>query len=225
MLSEITASLYTLHGTCEGADCYYSLLPNGLSASFLPVANRVDAVVPSCLTMQRSPQQPRSASAEPPLPVVRIGHIYSSPLVFRGRPLEPLDARAEVALLRATLRDARVGPRLRFRSACATAGAVRGLVTLGVDVLHYTGHGHADFLAFEVCVVAASEAMRVCSASLGLVSRGREGRGDARVLWCPSPVLFCGCGCFVVCVGVVERATNAGSPRSVALPPKHWPIS
>lgn len=77
---------------------------------------------------------------------------YSAPLVWfdkdgQAQPIDSLDFSTERDCLFDSFHEA--GRALKVRVAPATADNFRTLVTLGCRVLHYSGHGHPDFLAFE----------------------------------------------------------------------------
>ncbi len=62
-------------------------------------------------------------------------------------PVPPLDFAAERERLRDSFTEAAVALSVRFEA--ATADSLRTVATLGARVLHYSGHGAPDFLAFE----------------------------------------------------------------------------
>jgi len=62
-------------------------------------------------------------------------------------PVPPLDFAAERDRLRNSFAEAGVALSVRFEA--ATADSLRTVATLGARVLHYSGHGAPDFLAFE----------------------------------------------------------------------------
>jgi tetratricopeptide (TPR) repeat protein len=81
-----------------------------------------------------------------------IGILHSGPLVWRDsdggiHAVDTLDFRAELAVLLESFSEA--GRALEFRVENATTDKLRTFVTLGIEILHYSGHGHPDFLAFE----------------------------------------------------------------------------
>jgi hypothetical protein len=82
----------------------------------------------------------------------RLAILYSAPLVWQDEngalhPIDLLDFAAERYWLFDSLNEA--GRAIEVRVEAATADNLRTLVTLGCRALHYSGHGHEDFLAFE----------------------------------------------------------------------------
>ena len=78
--------------------------------------------------------------------------LFSVPLVYRdggGRlhPMELLDYEVERELLWASMKEASRDIDLRFDF--ATTERLRNITTLGCRVIHYSGHGHPDYLSFE----------------------------------------------------------------------------
>lgn len=78
----------------------------------------------------------------------RLVYLYASPLVDRqGQELRLLDTHQEIELLRESLRDAH--RQLHFRVDVATPQNLRTVATNGAVMIHYSGHGSPDILAFE----------------------------------------------------------------------------
>ena len=78
----------------------------------------------------------------------RLVYLYASPLVDRlGQELRLLDTQQEIELLRESLRDAH--RQLHFRVDVATPQNLRTVATNGAVMIHYSGHGSPDILAFE----------------------------------------------------------------------------
>ncbi len=78
--------------------------------------------------------------------------LYSAPLVWRDElgdadPIDMLDFKAERDLIFESLKE--TGRSIEVRAEAATADNFSTLVLLGCRALHYSGHGHPDFLAFE----------------------------------------------------------------------------
>ena len=78
--------------------------------------------------------------------------LYSAPLVWRdekgeAQPIDMLDFEAERDLIFESLKE--TGRSIEVRAEAATADNFSKLVLLGCRALHYSGHGHPDFLAFE----------------------------------------------------------------------------
>src|SRR5919108_4888127 len=83
---------------------------------------------------------------------IRVAVLYAEPLVWKDKkgqlhPIDILDFAMERERLFDNLREA--GRAVEVRVEAATAQNLSTLVTLGCRVLHYSGHGHPDFLAFE----------------------------------------------------------------------------
>ena len=75
--------------------------------------------------------------------------LVSAPLVnLRGQPVDPLDAGRELADLEGWLREPGQAVELYVEWA-ETERLQRALLRRRFDVLHYTGHGNRDALAFE----------------------------------------------------------------------------
>ena len=86
-----------------------------------------------------------------------FGFLYSSPLLdHQGRPLPLLDHNAECLEVFAALRRAHVG--LRAECDVATTRALRRLLTHGVILLHYCGHGLMTPLRTEMRQADAPQA-------------------------------------------------------------------
>jgi hypothetical protein len=86
-----------------------------------------------------------------PEPIL-IAVLYAEPLVWKDKkgqlhPIDILDFATERERLFDSLREA--GRAVEVRVEAAMAQNLGTLVTLGCRVLHYSGHGHPDFLAFE----------------------------------------------------------------------------
>ena len=78
--------------------------------------------------------------------------LYSAPLVWRDdngkvQPIELLDFETEREEISESLKEA--GRSIEVRAEAATVDHFTTLVLLGCRALHYSGHGHPDFLAFE----------------------------------------------------------------------------
>jgi len=83
---------------------------------------------------------------------IRLAMLYSAPLVWRdelrdAHPIDMLDFEAERDLIFESLKE--TGRSIEVRTEAATADNFSTLVLLGCRALHYSGHGHPDFLAFE----------------------------------------------------------------------------
>ncbi|CAM9339383.1 unnamed protein product, partial [Discosporangium mesarthrocarpum] len=87
---------------------------------------------------------------------VRLGYLFSSPLVHlkpryprgnRREAVEVLDTDEELEMIREQLRKS--DREIRLKVAVATPSNLRELLNAGCGMLHYSGHGHQDFLAFE----------------------------------------------------------------------------
>ncbi|CAM9674291.1 unnamed protein product [Ectocarpus sp. 4 AP-2014] len=81
-----------------------------------------------------------------------LGYVYSSPLVSRGEDgrrerMDQLGTSEELKMIRMKLGES--GRQIRFRSEVAKPSNFRELLNSGCRMLHYTGHGHNEFLAFE----------------------------------------------------------------------------
>jgi tetratricopeptide (TPR) repeat protein len=92
---------------------------------------------------------PEAEAAGRSLP--RLVIAYAEPLAYRrgkqAEPIERLDFTEERERLMEALRDA--GRAIAVEVTPCTADAFRRALTLGCRALHYSGHGHPDFLAFE----------------------------------------------------------------------------
>ena len=79
----------------------------------------------------------------------RLVYLYASPLFdpHSRQELRLLDTQQEIDLIRKTLKDS--NRKLRFRVDVATPQNLRTVATLGVVMIHYSGHGSSDILAFE----------------------------------------------------------------------------
>jgi hypothetical protein len=78
----------------------------------------------------------------------RLVYLYASPLVDRaGQELRLLDTHQEVELIRESLRESE--RKIHFRVDVATPQSLRTVATNGAVMIHYSGHGSADILAFE----------------------------------------------------------------------------
>jgi len=78
--------------------------------------------------------------------------LYSAPLVWRDEkddayPIDMLDFEAERDLIFESLKE--TSRSIEVRTEAATADNFSTLVLLGCRALHYSGHGHPDYLAFE----------------------------------------------------------------------------
>ncbi|CAM9759163.1 unnamed protein product [Ectocarpus sp. 6 AP-2014] len=81
-----------------------------------------------------------------------LGYVYSSPLVSRGEDgrrerMDQLGTSEELKMIRMKLSES--GRQIRFRSEVAKPSNFRELLNSGCRMLHYTGHGSNEFLAFE----------------------------------------------------------------------------
>lgn len=80
----------------------------------------------------------------------RLVYLYASPLVVDrcgGQELRLLDTQQEIDLIRESLHNAE--RKLHFRVEVATPQNLRTVATNGAVMIHYSGHGSADILAFE----------------------------------------------------------------------------
>ncbi|MCL6511131.1 MAG: tetratricopeptide repeat protein [Anaerolineae bacterium] len=83
----------------------------------------------------------------------RLAILYAEPLAYRrdgaaeAEPIDRLDFAAERECLCDVFKEA--GRAVVVEFAPCNAGDFRRVVTLGCRALHYSGHGHPDFLAFE----------------------------------------------------------------------------
>ena len=78
----------------------------------------------------------------------RLVYLYASPLVDRqGQELRILDTNQEIDLIRQSLCEA--NREIRFRVDVATPQNLRTVATNGAVMIHYSGHGSPDILAFE----------------------------------------------------------------------------
>ena len=87
-----------------------------------------------------------------PVVDVRLAYVFATPFVYGRRDgttsaVPSIDAAQELVLVRSALRSA--GRRVRFVAEVATAQRIRRLMTLGCDLLHYSGHGVSEGLALE----------------------------------------------------------------------------
>jgi tetratricopeptide (TPR) repeat protein len=83
---------------------------------------------------------------------IRIAFLYSAPLVWQDadgarHPIDVLDFATERERVLDALSEACRAVETRIEP--ATADNLQTLLTLGCRILHYSGHGHPDFLAFE----------------------------------------------------------------------------
>lgn len=74
----------------------------------------------------------------------RLVYLHASPL---GTPLPLLDIKEEITMLRDCL--GRTNRQIRLKVDVATPKNLKSLVTLGAVMIHYSGHGAPDLLAFE----------------------------------------------------------------------------
>jgi hypothetical protein len=82
--------------------------------------------------------------------MIRVGYVHSAPLLdpLTREAIRTLDVNHEVEQLRALLKES--GQRVCFRADVATVANFGALLTRGVAVLHYSGHGlETGDLAFE----------------------------------------------------------------------------
>lgn len=82
--------------------------------------------------------------------MIRVGYVHSAPLLdpLTREAIRTLDVNYEVEQLRAVLKES--GQRVCFRADVATVANFGALLTRGVAVLHYSGHGlESGDLAFE----------------------------------------------------------------------------
>lgn len=82
----------------------------------------------------------------------RIVVLRSAPLIYRdangkARPIDVLDFATERDALNKSFDEAKRAVAIQY--GIATTDAAQTALTLGCRVLHYSGHGHPDFLAFE----------------------------------------------------------------------------
>ena len=83
---------------------------------------------------------------------INLGVLHAAPLAWADEhgerhPITQLDLHTDLALLLGGLNEA--GRELDIRVEPATTDRLIALLTLGVRAIHYAGHGHPDFLAFE----------------------------------------------------------------------------
>ena len=79
---------------------------------------------------------------------IRFSVFYSAPLIdSANRPIDRLDLTAEREVLRSALDDAGLSVNVWFGP--ATVDRLQEEVSRGTSILHYSGHGHPDCLAFE----------------------------------------------------------------------------
>jgi len=82
--------------------------------------------------------------------MIRVGYVHSAPLLdpLTREAIRTLDVNHEVEQLRSVLKES--GQRVCFRAEVATVANFGKLLTRGVVVLHYSGHGlESGDLAFE----------------------------------------------------------------------------
>ena len=81
----------------------------------------------------------------------QIAVLYAAPLIYerdgQRHPIDTLDFARERDMLRESLQQARRA--ITWRCTPATPDHLQSALTLGCTVLHLSGHGHPDFLAFE----------------------------------------------------------------------------
>ena len=100
----------------------------------------------------RGTAPPPSVAYATPVVDVRLAYVFATPFVYGRRDgttsaVPSIDAAQELVLVRSALRSA--GRRVRFVAEVATAQRIRRLMTLGCDLLHYSGHGVSEGLALE----------------------------------------------------------------------------
>ncbi|CAM9719867.1 unnamed protein product [Scytosiphon promiscuus] len=80
-----------------------------------------------------------------------LGYVYASPLVSfennRREMMAQLGTHEELQMIRKKLKDS--GRQIKFRAVVATPSNLRELLNSDCRMLHYTGHGNNEFLAFE----------------------------------------------------------------------------
>jgi hypothetical protein len=82
--------------------------------------------------------------------MIRVGYVHSAPLLdpLTREAIQTLEVNHEVEQLRSVLKESR--QRVCFRAEVATVANLSALLTRGVVVLHYSGHGlESGDLAFE----------------------------------------------------------------------------
>jgi hypothetical protein len=98
------------------------------------------------LTLKATPRESSDVIAGPTLAL-----LFAAPLIYEAgavrHPIDLLDFERERDLLFESLTEARRVVNLRITP--ATVPNLQKITTLGCRVLHYTGHGAPDFLAFE----------------------------------------------------------------------------
>jgi len=90
--------------------------------------------------------EPARVSVEPIIPP-SIAVLFSQPLVSDNIALPILDCDTEYNLLSQTITDS--NRQIALQRAPATSDRLRTLLTLGVTVLHYIGHGATSYIPFE----------------------------------------------------------------------------
>ncbi|MCP4348145.1 MAG: tetratricopeptide repeat protein [Desulfobacterales bacterium] len=79
---------------------------------------------------------------------IRLSVLYSAPLITpEGQPIDVLNFEKEKQALKHSFDDSGIAFEVFFGS--ANADNLREQINLGSQILHYSGHGHPDFLAFE----------------------------------------------------------------------------
>lgn len=77
----------------------------------------------------------------------RLAYIHAAPLTDGDMEIAILDTKQELEALRKILLSA--NRRVHLRTEIATAQNLRTLLTMGSVMIHYSGHGTCDALAFE----------------------------------------------------------------------------
>src|SRR5689334_18724455 len=79
---------------------------------------------------------------------IDVAYLYSAPLVSGIQRVDNIDVTADMKIIANCMTEANRVARVRFES--ATIDNLRTVITKGVRVLHYSGHGTPDLcLAFE----------------------------------------------------------------------------
>ena len=79
---------------------------------------------------------------------MRLSILYSAPLIDeQGHPISLLDFASEKQSLKESFDES--GRAFEVFFGAATVDHLQEQVSQGCEILHYSGHGHPDFLAFE----------------------------------------------------------------------------